>query len=144
MTQGDLVSPTLFNVIKDNVIQEWLALTVEDKRADLDGVGENVNICLGVFHANDNMVGYIDSNCLKHSMKILIRIFRRYGLAANIAKSHTMTCQPGALRSGMSEEARECKCTGVGDYYRKRLRRRIPCPECGVEITTGSMMAHRC
>ena len=44
MTQGELVSPTLFNVIKDNVIQEWLALTVEDKRADLDGVGENVNI----------------------------------------------------------------------------------------------------
>ena len=31
MTQGDLVSPTLFNVIKDNVIQEWLALTVEYK-----------------------------------------------------------------------------------------------------------------
>ena len=34
------------------------------------------------------------------------------------------------------------KCTGMGDSYQVRLRRRIPCSECGDDITTGSMMAH--
>ena len=35
------------------------------------------------------------------------------------------------------------KCTGVGDSYWVRLQRRISCPECGVELTAGSMTAHR-
>ena len=43
---------------------------------------------------------------------------------------------------GMSEEDMALKCTKVGDSYRVRLLRRIPCPECGVDLTVGSMMAH--
>ena len=55
-----------------------------------------------------------------------------------------MTCQPGAIKLGMSEEAKALKCTGVGDYYCMRLRRQIPCPKCGVELNAGSMTAHHC
>ena len=44
----------------------------------------------------------------------------------------------------MSEEAMALKCTGVGDSYQVRLQSQIPCPECGVELTAGSMAAHRC
>ena len=36
------------------------------------------------------------------------------------------------------------KCTGVGDSYQVRPRRRIPCPECEVELTVGSTTEHRC
>ena len=36
------------------------------------------------------------------------------------------------------------KCTGLGNSYRVRLQRRISCPECRVELTAGSMTAHRC
>ena len=55
-----------------------------------------------------------------------------------------MTLQPGELRLGVTAEAKTLKFTGVGDYYRARLRRQIPCPECGVEVTMGSITAHRC
>ena len=51
--------------------------------------------------------------------------------------------QLGALRSGVSEEAKDLKCTGMGDSYRLRLRRHMRFPECKVEITKGSMTAHR-
>ena len=98
--------------------------------------------CLGVFYADDGMVGSRNSDWLQHTMNVLVRIFRSYGLVANIEKSRTMTCQPGSLRTGMSEEAMPLKCTGVGDSYRLRLRRRIPCLECGVELTAGSIMVH--
>ena len=67
------------------------------------------------------MVGYRDYNWLKHSMNVLIGLFQRYGLAANAAKSHTMTCQPGTLRFMMSEESREHNCMGVGAPYRERI-----------------------
>ena len=76
-------------------------------------------------------------------MNVLVGLFRRYGLAANVAKSCTMTCQPGILRLGISEEAKALKYTGLGDSYRVRLRRSIPCPECGVDLTTGSMTEYR-
>ena len=76
-------------------------------------------------------------------MNVPVGLFRRYGLAANVAKSHTMMCQPGALRSGVSEEAKALNCTGVGDSYQVRIRISIPDPECEVDITVGLMMIQR-
>ena len=58
MTQGNLVSPTLFNVIIYNIIQMWLDLMAEYQQVDLNGVGENVHLCLAVFYSNDGMVDY--------------------------------------------------------------------------------------
>ena len=101
---------------------------VEDQRVSHDGLGETVRRCLGVFYADYGMVGSHESDWLQHAMNILVGIFRRYGLAANISNSSTITLQPRVLQVGMLEEAMAQKCTGVGDSYRVRLRRWIPCP----------------
>ena len=77
-------------------------------------------------------------------MNFLIGLLRRYGLAANVAKSLTIKYQPGSLRLGISEEARERKCTDMGDSYRERLRWWITCLECRVKITAGLITAHLC
>ena len=69
---------------------------------------------------------------LQHALNVLVGLFRRYGMADNVAKLRTMTCQPGELREGMPEETISLKCTEVRDSYRVRLQRRIPFPECGV------------
>ena len=76
-------------------------------------------------------------------MRVPFGLFLRYGFAENVSKSRTTTCQPGIPRSGMPEEAKTMKCTGVEYSYLVRLRRRIPCLECGVDLTTGSTTAHR-
>ena len=65
-------------------------------------------------------------------MNNLIGLFRQYGLTANFAESRTMTFQPGTLRLGILEEARECNFAGVGDSYHKILYRQIPLLECVV------------
>ena len=59
------------------------------------------------------MVGSHDPYWLQHAMNVRVGLFRRYGLAANVSKSLTMICQPGALRAGMSEEVMALECTGV-------------------------------
>ena len=120
-TQGVLVSLTLFNVVVKNFIRTWLDTTIEDQRVDYDGMGETFGRCLGVFYSNYGMVGSRNSDLLQHAMNALVGSIRRYGLAANIAKSHTMICQPRALRAGISEEAMALKCTGVGDSEQARL-----------------------
>ena len=49
-------------------------------------------------------------------MNVLIGLLRGYGIADKVAKSRTMTCQPGALRSGVSEESKGIKCAGGGSF----------------------------
>ena len=83
-----------------------------------------------------------DPYWMKHSMNVLAGLSRRYGLAANVPKSRRMTCQTSILRSRMSEEAKTLKCTVVGDLFRVRLRTRILCPECGIDLILRSMTSH--
>ena len=90
-------------MVVDNVIRTWLAMTLEDQRVAHDRLGETVGRCLGVLYADDGIVGSRDPDWLQHAMKVLVGIFRRYGLAGNVTKSRTMAYQPGALRAGMSE-----------------------------------------
>ena len=54
-----------------------------------------------------------------------------------------MTCQPGELRLGISEDAVGRRYKGVVASYREQPHRWIICPEYGVELTAGSMKAHR-
>ena len=117
MTHGGLVSPTLFNVVVDNVIHTWLAITVEGQRLAHDRLGDAVGRCLGLFYAYDGMFGSRDPEWLHHLMNVLVGLFQRYALAANVAKSRMMTCQPSALMSGMSTEAKALNCMGVVYSY---------------------------
>ena len=59
--KGGFLSPTLFNVIVDNFIQTWLAMTVEDQRMAHYVMGEAVGRCLGVFYTDNGMVDSRDS-----------------------------------------------------------------------------------
>ena len=59
-----------------------------------DGLGETVGQCLGVFYADNCMMGTREPDWPQHVMTVLVGLFRRHGLAANVAKSRTMTCQP--------------------------------------------------
>ena len=47
-TQGSLVSLTLFNVVVDNVVITWMAMTVKYHRVAHYGLGETARWCLGV------------------------------------------------------------------------------------------------
>ena len=78
-------------MVVDNFIRTWLAMTVEDKRVAHDGLGETVGWFLGVFYSGDGMVVSRNPDWLQYATNILVGLFRRYGLAANVAKSCTMT-----------------------------------------------------
>ena len=91
-------------------------MTVEYQRVDHDRMVETIGRCLGVFYADNAMVSSRNSEWIKNTMNVLLGLFKRYGLAANVAKSRTIPCQPGTLRAGMSEEAMVLKCTGVPEH----------------------------
>ena len=51
--QDRLVYPTLFNMVVDNVIITWLAMTVADHRVAHDGLEETAGRCLVLFYAEE-------------------------------------------------------------------------------------------
>ena len=89
-------------MVVDNVIRTCLVMAVKDQRVALDGLGETVGRCLRALYSNNGMVVSRESEWIQHAMNVLVGLFRRYGLAANISKSRTMTFQPGALWVGVS------------------------------------------
>ena len=99
--QGGLVSPTLFNLIVDNVVQNWLALTVEYQLVSQEVLVLAVGRCMGLFYDDDGVVVLCNLEWLRVNLNVLIGPFHQYGLVANIAKSKAMICQPGTLWSGM-------------------------------------------
>ena len=74
-TKCGLVSPTLFNVVVDNVIRTCLYITVEEHRVAHDGLEDTVGRCLGVFYADDGMVISRYVGWLKHSMNFIVSLF---------------------------------------------------------------------
>ena len=126
--QGELIYMTLFNVVVDNLVRMWLAMTVEDQVVAQEGLGLDVRRSLGFFYTNDGRTGAEKSEWIQNVIKVLITLFRKYGIIVNVAKYQTMTCQPRALRLGMSEEVVGLQYMGVGLSYCERLQIRISCP----------------
>ena len=59
---------------------------------------------MGVFYVDNSMIGARESELLQSALNVLIGLFRRYEIFENVAKYRTMTYQPGALWSGISDE----------------------------------------
>ena len=80
-------------------------MTVEDQLVSQEGMRLVVSICLVLFYACNGMVGSRDTLWFQGALNMLIGLFRKYGLVENVAKSKSMTCQSGTLRSWISEES---------------------------------------
>ena len=107
------------------------------------GLGLLLGHCLGLFCINDDMVGLQNMECIQCDLNIIIGLFRRYGLVANVSKSNSITCHPGEIQSGMLEELVGRQCMVRGDTCREIFRRRFPFPDCGVDLTGVSMTVHQ-
>ena len=60
---------------------------------------------LRLFYSDDGMVGLWDPEWIHGALNVLIGLFQRYGLVANVSNSKAMMCQLGSIWSGMLEEA---------------------------------------
>ena len=121
MTQGDPLSPTIFNVVVDAVVRHWVMLAVEE--AETRGErGREGRHQATLFYADDGMVSSSDPRWLQWAFTTLVGIFDRVGLKTNMGKTFRMTCRPFPEVGNRSEAAYGYTITGEGLTYLERKR----------------------
>jgi hypothetical protein len=96
VTQGDIVSPTIFNMVVDATARYWLNIIL-DNGSEVDGFRQTVQEQLALFYANDGLLAARNHLWLQMVLLRLCELFERLGLRTNVQKTKTMTCTPGYI-----------------------------------------------
>ena len=104
VTQGDPLSPTIFNVVVDSVVRHWvtLAVTEADTRGEQGREGRHQ---AALFCTDVGMLASSDPQWLQWAFTQLVGLFGRVGLNTNTGKTISMTCRPCTTAGNWSEEA---------------------------------------
>ena len=85
VTQGDPLSPTIFNVVVDAVVRHWLQLATQEaeRRGERGREGRHQ---AALFYADDGMLASSNPRWLQWAFTILVGLFDRVGLKTNQRK----------------------------------------------------------
>ena len=141
VTQSDLLSPTIFNVVVDAVVRHWATGVIADAeaRGELRKEGRHQ---AELFYADDGMIASSDPRWLQGAFNTLAGLFDRVGLRTNVGKAVGMVCHPCQAGGKLSMEAYERRVTGVGPTDRERLKGQVACGKCGEMLVAGSLSSH--
>ena len=142
VTQGEPLSPIIFNVVVDVVILHWVKV-VAPTEAVTGGLGLTIIDLAGYFYSNDGLVVSTQTERLQRAFYILTGLFNQVVICTNTAKTVGMVCQPYHAPGGMSEEAYASWATGQGPTFRECQWRRVDILECGVEVEAGFILTRR-
>ena len=142
MTQGDPLSPTIFNVVVYALVRHWvtMALAESEKRGER---GNESRHHAALFYADTGMVASSDPRWLQWAFDTLVRIFKKVGLQNNVGKAVSMVCRRCQAAGTQSAAAYGSKMTGEGPAYREQQKERVQCRECGKEMAAGSLASHK-
>ena len=117
MTQGDLLSPTIFNVVLDTVVRQWVSMVAEVEEG-LELWGREVIHCTALFYVDDGLIVSTNHKWLQGEFDTLTGLFDRVGFWTNVCKMVRMLCHPCCAVRNQSEESYNCRMTGAGLTYR--------------------------
>ena len=92
VTQGNPLSPTIFNVVVDAVESHLVKVMLEgvSKQGGRGQEGRHQN---SQFYADDSMVASLDPGWLQGDFSTLVGIFDGVGLKTNVRKTIGMVCR---------------------------------------------------
>ena len=136
VTQGDAVSPILFNVVIDAMMRHW--------RCQLDPSNTGDPLTMSVnFYANDSHVGGTDLTAIQQSLDSLANLFARTGLGVNAGETKAMVGRPSQSFHSWDSLLHRGRLMGEGLSPASRKHRKVVCPKCQLEMRAGSLACHR-
>ena len=115
VTQGGPLSPHIFNLMVDTIIQEWMKQMLSAEAAN-NGIGEEVRLLLACFYTDNSLIALRDPDFLQQAFDTLTDLFDWVGLKTNTTKTETMTFLPGIIRTCLSEDSYRKQ---MDDHFRK-------------------------
>ena len=100
VTQGGPLSPTIFNLMVDAIVREWIYQMVATGFDTTD-----IRVIAAVFYADDGLIATRDPAVLQDAFDLLTDLFDRVGLATNETKTEVMVFLPDRIRTCLSEDA---------------------------------------
>ena len=79
MTQGDPLSPTIFNVVVDVVVRHWVKVVLDEAEKRRER-GDEVRHQAALFYADNGMVASSDPRWLEGDFDALVSLFKWVGL----------------------------------------------------------------
>jgi exonuclease III len=141
VTQGDIPSPIIFNMIVDTIVRYWVSEVLEDEDAAIDGGAGWLEIS-ALFYADDGFLSSHNADKLQKSSDFLVELFHRMNLDANKIKTKSMVCLPGSVQGHISGSAYDRRMQGEGETYEIRKRRRVQCSQCDKTLAYASLSNH--
>ena len=129
---GDVMSPTVFNIVVDAVVRHWKHLhnPVEFEE-------------LALFYADDGMITGTDQARVQASLDAITSSFATVGLKMNSRKTKFMVMAGGRHRLHMRSAAYRRKQTGEGATYRERMAEKVQCLRCGALVRRSYLKRHQ-
>ena len=93
VTQGNPLSPTIFNVVVDAVVRHWVNGIVEEAESRGE-TGQEGRHQAALFYADNGTVVLLDPAWLQGAFTALLGLFDRVGLMINAGKTVSMVCHP--------------------------------------------------
>ena len=104
MTQGNPLSPTIFNVVVDAVVSHWVTGFIADAE-DQGELEKEWRHQAALFYADDIMVASSDPRWLQGAFNTLVGLFDRVGLRTNSGKTVVIVCHPCQALGNLLEAA---------------------------------------
>ena len=136
VTQGDAVSPVIFNIMVDSVLNTFYHIISQQLSQ------EQISQLNIIFYADDGKLAGPIPQHLQQSLNIISDLFKRLGLLMNASKSFAMICKGRTITHTLSDDAYARMTTGIGPDYRTRQRKRIFCPHCQQYIQHAHILNH--
>ena len=117
VTQGNLLSPTIFNVVVYAVLQNWVTVvSVMEGKAEpeTEGFGQDIQWMVAYLYAYNRILVLTWATWLQRLFNILMGLFEWVGLRTKMRKTVIMACQPCRTIGGHSMEAYGLRMMGGG------------------------------
>ena len=141
MTQGDLLSPKIFNVVVDTFVWHWVHGVVKEEESQGE-TGQEGRHQAALFYADDGMVALLDPAWPQGAFNAMLGLFDRVVQQTNVGKTVGMVCHPYQAAGNITQTAYRRRLTGEGSSYREWQWDWVECKECGKQLAVGSMSSH--
>ena len=142
VTQGDPLSPTIFNSVVYAKIRYWITVVVVEE-AGGGGFGRAVQMMEAFFYATDGLLVSMHTDWLSGALYILTKLFKLYGLQTNLIKMVGMVYHTCTAAGRHSDESYGIWMVMWGLTYQYHLRQGVGFPECTMELAEASLVAYR-